>query len=221
LAGFTPQNEPLLRRIAADPKGWTLDAPTEIQEGAAWYGRLNSLFSADDISEIIMYHRVRLTVQQIQADCDIPSCDLVYKTIRGVQVNYMDRHDQLIMLPVDYEILKFHAPGVARQFFRVVQLDYSYDLHRLSEEEEALPTTYNQVAELAQVAVYASLGTESFNWEPTPDGGWRGSYVFDREHPDKITLYLAMAWKDGEPTDYVTFEAMHPDPSRFPWRASR
>lgn len=218
LAGIPMHAKDVWQRIAADPQGWALDAPEEVIEGANWYGNISKTFGSYGMAQIMAYQNVRDIIQELQRNFNISSCHLVQKNIRGVEINYMDRDEQLLMMPVDYEILEYYARRVIYKFLKVIKLQpEKYNLCQINDEEE-LPTTYSQVRSLASSSVYAWISTESLNWEKMPDGSWTGHYVCDRLNPDKITLHVSTFWDEGEPGDYITFEARHPDPTRFPYR---
>lgn len=219
LAGMAPYHQDTLRRVIADPQGWTIGTTPEVQQGMNFYGKLGQIFKPEDLQGIFVYHRVRDVVNELQQFIGASSIRTKSKIIRSEIISYYDKEDQMTMIAGDKEILKKSVKSIVEQYLMLIKKAPKYDLVRLANDEEELPTSYAQILEYAEGACYAWIGTESIDWKPNAtNDGWSGGFI-ERPEPDKISLHLAMTWKGDQAEDYITFEASHSDKSRFPWLA--
>jgi hypothetical protein len=198
----------MLNRIMADPKGWALDAPQAIQDGAEFYSRLAKMFNTNAMTGIFTYHSIRGNIQAIQRALNISGVVEKNISIRDRLFSYPEHYDQLDLLESDRRRLRNAAPKVVNFFLEVISIKPKFDLFIETDDDELIPVdTFNAPNELLAAEIY----TDSYEWEKAAEGHWTGRSV-KKLHPDKIKLNLQLG--DDEWLYYV---AEHPDKSRFPW----
>ena len=221
LAGIQPDNVSTLRRIASDPEGWAIGACPEIHKGAAWYGIVGKMFGTDDMQDLLVYHRIREHVQNLQLRLGISGIYNRYTSIRDQMIAYPDRESQLVMVEEDYGILKAAVAPMIEYFLKVTAIEPSYQIVQIIEivqiigedEEIEIPLNPRGVRALGSLAEYAYIESESHNWQPSPDEGLISQDValyHKEEHPRTITLTLYCGWEDGMECDRVDIKAYHP-----------
>ena len=217
LAGIQPDNVSTLRQIASDPKDWAIGAGPEIHKGAAWYGIVGKMFGAEDMQDLLVYHRIRSHVQNLQLRLGISGIYNRYASIRDQMIAYPDRESQLVMVEEDYGILKAAVPAMIEYFLKVTAIEPSYQIVQIIEivqigedEEIEIPLKPRGVRALGSLAEYAYIESESHNRQPSPDEGLAGKSValyHTEEHPHTITLTLYCGWEDGMECDRVDIKA--------------
>ncbi|BAS59906.1 hypothetical protein NIES2135_20630 [Leptolyngbya boryana NIES-2135] len=207
-----------LRRFAADPKGWALDAPEEVQEGAGWYQKLGSFIKPEGMASIMLYHQIRDHVQLLQQEKQISGIVGERETgLLGHYVTVVDFNDQLLQLPEDLSRIADSAKKVVQLFLDVMPAQQDrYALYKdaTGDDKTYEPVGLSEVLSLLNAATEASLYSECQNWRVMEEGGWR-SVSCDRNpdlDPDEIRLTI-----DTE-NDSHRFIAESRDASRFPWR---
>ncbi|MBD2451840.1 hypothetical protein H6G76_32920 [Nostoc sp. FACHB-152] len=100
LGNGSTQDEEMIRRIMADPKGWCIDAPADVQQGAKFYERLGKMFDADFSTDLFVYHRVRDNIHQLQHKLGISGVSDRNVSMRDRLFSYPAAEDQLILLVV-------------------------------------------------------------------------------------------------------------------------
>lgn len=210
LGNGSTQDEEMIRRIMADPKGWCIDAPADIQQGAKFYDRLDKMFDADFSKDLFVYHCVRDNIQQIQQNLGISGVTQRHISIRDHLFSYPAPEDQLILLECDRVTLQNAVPGVIKYFLELVQMSPTYNLFFVDENENKIPTTVALVEDAAASAVKAEIYSESYNWKPTNTNCWEGKPA-PQLHPDEIHLILYLDWDENK---FMFFDAHHPDISR-------
>ncbi|MBG1262255.1 hypothetical protein F8S20_25795 [Nostoc sp. BAE] len=221
LGNGSSEDEEIIRRILSDPKGWCLDAPAEVKEGAKFYDNMGKMFGPGFGTDLFLYHTVRDNIQQLQKRLGISGVRTRNISVR-VRPGRCRRHrlfsyptveDQLITLDEDRVTLQQAVPEIIKYFASLVQMQPAYKLFLVDEKEQKTSVSVTTVENAASKTVIADIYTESYNWELTGANCWRGKSV-ERLDPDEIRLTLHLDWDENE---FIFFEAQHPDMSRFPW----
>jgi hypothetical protein len=207
------EDEEILRRILSDPKGWCMDAPAEVKEGAKFYDNMGKMFGPSFRTDLFLYRTVRDNIQQLQKNLGISGVRVINISVRDRLFSYPTVEDQLITLDEDRVTLQQAVPEIIKYFVSLVQMQPAYRLFLVNREEQKTPVSVTAVENAASSVVIAEIYTESYSWELTSANCWRGKSV-ERLDPDEIRLTLHLDWDENE---FIFFEAQHPDLSRFPW----
>jgi hypothetical protein len=212
LGDVSNEDEEILRRILSDPKGWCLDAPAEVKEGAKFYD-MGKMFGPRFGTDLFLYHTVRDNIQQLQKSLGISGVRMRNISVRDRLFSYPTVEDQLITLDEDRVTLQQAVPEIINYFISLVQMQPAYRLFLVDEKEQKTSVSVTAVENAASKTVIAEVYTESYNWELAGANCWRGKSV-ERLDPDKIRLALHLDWDENE---FIFVEAQHPDLRRFPW----
>ncbi|MBE9036033.1 hypothetical protein [aff. Roholtiella sp. LEGE 12411] len=207
------EDEEIVHRIMADPKGWCLDADDEVHEGAKFYDKMGKMFGSNFGADLFIYHSIRDNIQELQQRLGISGVKTKNISVRDRLFSYPTVDDQLITLESDRIILKQAVPEIIKYFVSLVQMQPAYELSLVSEDEQKIPTSVATVEGYAPMTFSADIYAESCSWEKSGDNCWQGKSTF-RKDPDKIRLFLHLDHNDQE---FICFEAVHPDKNRFPW----
>lgn len=213
LGNGSSEDEEIIRRILSDPKGWCLDAPAEVKEGAKFYDNMGKMFGPHFETDLFLYHTVRDNIQQLQKNLGISGVRVINISVRDRLFSYPTVEDQLITLDEDRLTLQQAVPEIIKYFVSLVQMQPAYKLFLVDREEQKTSVSVTAVKNAASNVVIAEIYTESYNWELTGANCWRGKSV-ERLDPDEIRLTLHLDWDENK---FIFFEAQHPDLSRFPW----
>lgn len=219
LAGIEPSplNREIGRRIMADPKGWCLDAPEDVQKGCSFYASMSTLLNPSSAETIFRYHVIRDNVGVIQDLLGVSSriADRTV-TLFDKSVTIADFDCQLIANEND----KLQKQSDSRKLcdFFITQMtgkpDYEL-LEELEDGEEYRSISIGEVFAATQDIEEASLFSESRNWIPDDRfGGWL-AVPCDRcpnTNPDEVTLHFKTKGKESR-----AFQASHLAPARRPW----
>lgn len=212
LGNGSSEDKEIIRRILSDPKGWCMDAPAEVKEGAKFYD-MGKMFAPGFGTDLFLYHTVRDNIQQLQKRLGISGVRTRNISVRDRLFSYPTVEDQLITLDEDRVTLQQAVPEIIKYFASLVQMQPAYKLFLVDQEEQKIPTSVTTVENAASKTVIAEIYTESYNWELTGANCWRGKSI-ERLDPDEIRLTLHLDWDENE---FIFFEAQHSDLSRFPW----
>ncbi|MBC6434197.1 hypothetical protein FM036_27685 [Nostoc sp. HG1] len=212
LGNGSSEDEEIVRRILSDPKGWCMDAPAEVKEGAKFYD-MGKMFAPRFGTNLFLYHTVRDNIQQLQKRLGICGVRVRNISVRDRLFSYPTVEDQLVIQESDRLTLQQAAPEIIKYFISLVQIPPEYKLFLVDREEQKIPASVSTVENAASSAVIAKIYTESYNWELTGANCWRGKSV-ERLDPDEIRLTLHLDWDENQ---FIFFEAQHPNLSRFPW----
>lgn len=205
------QDKEIMRRIMSDPKGWTLDAPEEVKDGAEYYAKLGKIISAKDLTDMFTYHVIRDNIQSIQKELNISGIIERHLSICDRILSFHISCSQLSLIETDRVILSQEIPKVVDFFLDVTKLDDQYELSIDDEEGNPHPCNDSKVCEIAGIAIDASVASESNEWTKVGNEMWNGKHA-NRLHPDRITLYLGLTDDETE-----IIEANHIDKTRKPW----
>lgn len=214
LAGIAPEQLNIFRRIMTSPDEFDIvqDAPDKPD----FYQRIGSAFGADAMCEIAIYHRIRSNLRHLQTTLGISALHSRCYAIRDKLFSVQDYEWQLELMPRDRVHLKAEVPRIVSYFLSLVG---DYDLFRELDDESVEPLGDVDLHAIALTAEYAWINSESYNWQPQPNGGYRGQSDA-RIDPDSISLSLQI-WdkKDNDFSSYYRVCAEHRDKSRFPWKS--
>ncbi|WP_341530065.1 hypothetical protein WKK05_12635 [Nostoc sp. UHCC 0302] len=59
LGNSSSEDEEIIRRILSDPKGWCIDAPADVQQGAKFYDSMGKMFGPRFGTDLFLYHSIR------------------------------------------------------------------------------------------------------------------------------------------------------------------
>ncbi|AUB42010.1 hypothetical protein COO91_08108 [Nostoc flagelliforme CCNUN1] len=213
IGNSSSEDEEIIRRILSDPKGWCIDAPADVQQGAKFYDSMGKMFGPHFGTDLFLYHTVRDNIQQLQKSLGISGVRMSSISVRDRLFSYPTVEDQLITLDEDRATLAQAVPEIIKYFVSLVQMRPAYRLFLVDQEEQKTSVSVTAVENAASKAVIADISTESYNSSLTGANCWRGKSV-ERLDPDEIRLTLHLDWDENE---FIFFEAQHPDLSRFPW----
>ncbi len=207
------------QRFMADPKGWTLDAPEGVKQGAEYYHNLSTVFqkSGNDMStamaDMFFYHSIRDNIQELQKNKGI-SCIKGKRLIELLNgsIEVHDFCDQLELVGNDAELMEQDARKIVNLFLSEMTQTNNYEY----EDEEQKTVSIGEIFECCQTRIIeAGIYTECINWVKSSDGfGWVSNGVTEHDpvkDPTKITLHIETE------DDTKSFHAIHVDKSRFPW----
>ncbi|WP_414573798.1 hypothetical protein [Nostoc sp. CCY 9925] len=212
LGNGSSEDEEIVRRILSDPKGWCMDAPAEVKEGAKFYD-MGKMFGPRFGTDLFIYHTVRDNIQELQKRLGISGVRMRNISVRDRLFSFPTVEDQLITLDEDRLTLQQAVPEIIKYFVSLVQMQPAYKLFLVDEKEQKISVSVIAVENAASKTVIAEVYTESYNWELTGANCWRGKSV-ERLDPDEIRLTLHLDWDENE---FIFFDAHHPDPKRCPW----
>ncbi|MCC5664873.1 hypothetical protein LC653_13325 [Nostoc sp. CHAB 5784] len=218
LGNGSSEDEEIIRRILSDPKGWCIDAPADVQQGAKFYDNMGKMFGPRFGTDLFLYHSIRDNIQELQKSLGISGVRTRNISVRVRPwrwrshrlFSYPTVEDQLVTLESDRVTLQQAVPEVVNYFISLVQIQLAYRLFLVDKKEQKTPASISAVENAASRAVIAEIYTESFDWELTGINCWRGKSV-ERLDPDKIRLTLHLDWDENE---FIFFDAHHPDPKR-------
>ncbi|MBU7586871.1 MAG: hypothetical protein KAF91_29140 [Nostoc sp. TH1S01] len=221
LGNSNAEDEEIIRRILADPKGWCLDASETVQEGAQFYDSMGKMFGTNFGTNLFLYHRVRDNIQELQKRLGVSGVSPRNISIRDRLFTYPAPEDQLMLLECDAcgnvkderATLQNAVPEIVKYFLEIVQMSPIYNLFFVDEDEKKIPTSVAIVEDAAARAVKAEIYSESYNWKPTNTNCWEGKPA-PQLHPDEIHLILHLDWDENK---FMFFDAHHPDINRWPW----
>ncbi len=217
LAGieFDANLEPFLRRLAADPKGWSIGAEG-VQDGADYYQRIGTILNGEAVAAIMVYRQIRDKVQELQVAKGISSIVGTREIkLMGQSTATVVDNDQLIRLPQDLHPIAESARRTIQLFVNAVLTSDRYSLYEIDEDDDIQVVSTSQICDLLRTTSEASLHPECHDWQDEGGGTWR-AVPCDRDKefdPDQIKLYV---WTDED--NCRLFVAEHTDVSRFPWR---
>jgi len=206
------KDDEIIHRIMTDPKGWCLDAPASVHEGARFYDSIGKMFGPNFGTELFLYHRIRDNIQDIQKNLVISGVSQRNISIRDRLFSYPTVEDQLLTLESDRIILQKAVPEIIQFFVSLVQIAPAYNLFLVNKDKRNIYASVTTVESYAPKAVIADIYAESCNWEKSEHNCWRGKSTF-RKDPDEVHLYLHLDHKENE---IIYFKAVYPDLSRFP-----
>ena len=196
----------IMRRIMADPKGWTLNASEDVKKGAEYYDRLGQLFGTQDLTDLFTYHVIRDNIQAIQKELSISGVIDHHVSIRDHLFSYKQEEGQLEILEFDHKILKMEVPKIVDFFLKILDIEPKYSLFRENNDENLISCDKSEIFELLDYSFKASIICESCEWEKCDDG-WRGKFI-SKKDPDKIKLLL---YPSNDDKGITCFVAVHPD----------
>ncbi|MCC5670928.1 hypothetical protein LC653_46115 [Nostoc sp. CHAB 5784] len=161
------EDEEILRRILSDPKGWCLDAPAEVKEGAKFYDNMGKMFGPSFGTDLFLYRTVRDNIQQLQKNLGISGVRVINISVRDRLFSYPTVEDQLITLDEDRLTLQQAVPEIINYFISLVQMQPAYKLFLVDEKEQKNSASVTAVENAASKTVIAEVYTESYNWELT------------------------------------------------------
>lgn len=205
------KHDEIIHRIMTDPKGWCLDAPSSVHEGARFYDSMGKMFGPNFGTELFLYHRIRDNIQDIQKNLDISGVSQRNISIRDRLFSYPIVEDQLLTLESDRIILQKAVPEIIQFFVSLVQIAPAYNLFLVNKDKRNIHASVTTVESYAPKAVIADIYAKSCNWEKSEQNCWRRKSTF-RKDPDEVHLYLHLDHKENE---IIYFKAVYPDLSRF------
>lgn len=205
------KHDEIIHRIMTDPKGWCLDAPSSVHEGARFYDSMGKMFGPNFGTELFLYHRIRDNIQDIQKNLAISGVSQRNISIRDRLFSYPTVEDQLLTLENDRIILQKAVPEIIQFFVSLVQIAPAYNLFLVNKDKRNIHASVTTVESYTPKAVIADIYAESCNWEKSEQNCWRGKSTF-RKDPDEVHLYLHLDHKENE---IIYFKAVYPDLSRF------
>ncbi|YAF98980.1 MAG: hypothetical protein AB3A66_28710 (plasmid) [Nodularia sp. CChRGM 3473] len=211
--GDGDEDEEIINRIMTDPKGWCFDAPETVQEGAQFYDSMGKMFGTNFGADLFLYHRVRDNIQELQKSLGISGVSQKNISIRDRLFSYPVVEDQLFTLESDRLALQNAVPEIIKYFVSLVQISPAYNLFLVDEDERKISAAVAKVEEATARAVRAEIYTESHDWTQTGANCWQGNHAYKID-PDEIHLCLHLDWEENE---FIFFDALHPDPTRWPW----
>ncbi|YAF98944.1 MAG: hypothetical protein AB3A66_28505 (plasmid) [Nodularia sp. CChRGM 3473] len=209
------KDDEIINRIMTDPKGWCLDAPAEVHEGARFYDSMGKMFGPNFGTDLFLYHSIRDNIQDLQKNLGISGVSQRNISIRDRLFSYPTVEDQLLTLESDHIILQKAVPEIIQFFVSLVQMPPAYSLFLVNKDESNIHASISTVESYLPQTIRADIYAESTDWEPTNDNCWRGKSAY-RLEPDKIRLYLHLGLEKNE---LIYFDAYHPGLERFSWLA--
>jgi hypothetical protein len=211
LGNGNAKHDEIIHRIMTDPKGWCLDAPSSVHEGARFYENMGKIFGPNFGTELFLYHTIRDNIQDTQKNLAISGVSQRNISIRDRLFSYPKIEDQLLTLDSDRIILQKAVPEIIQFFVSLVQIAPAYNLFLVNKDKRNIQASVTTVESYAPKAVIADIYAESCNWEKSEQNCWRGKSTF-RKDPDEVHLYLHLDHKENE---IIYFKAVYPDLSRF------
>jgi len=217
LAGISPEHLNTFKRIVVSPEEFDIQQDEEGKPD--FYQRIGSVFGADALCEIAIYHRIRANLRHLQSGLGISSLHSRSYAIRDKLFSVQDYDCQLELMSRDRIQLKNEVPRIVEYF---LSLTGNYQLFRELNDESLEPLGDDiDLPAIALTSEYAWIHSQSYSWELQPNGGYSG-HSSHRLDPDEISLCLQV-W-DSQDNDFSSFyrvKAEHRDPSRFPWRLAK
>jgi hypothetical protein len=228
LLGTTPDTASFLRRLAADPKGWTEPENTERMKGAEWYEGMKS-FGIDDLglSQIMSYHCIRDNIQSEQERRGISAIEGESSfTLLGHKFTTLCHSYQLKLTHRDVQSISQASQQMLRELILLMTDQVErYDLTEVLDESQGTtkPASLGDLLDLVPLSSRCFITAGCSDW--VRDGeGWRAVPCErnDETNPDEITLCIGIGETDFDTPDqgvkeYRDFVFEHKDKSRFPW----
>jgi hypothetical protein len=189
LGNGSSENEEIIRRILSDPKGWCINAPADVQQGAKFYDSMDKMFGPRFGTELFLYHSIRDNIRSIQKSLGVSGVRTRNISVRDRLFSYPTVEDQLITLDEDRVILQQAVPFVINYFINLVQIQPAYRLFLVDKKEQKTPASVSAVKNAVSRAIIAEIYIESIDWELTGANCWQGKSV-ERVDPDEIRLTL-------------------------------
>lgn len=165
---------------------------------------LHSLGGVEAILEFNAYFEIREQVQVYQAEHNVSGLTLSKFSANGIDLEYLDHDDQLLLMDGDRPILKEQASAVLDAFFAA---SFGYTFYLEQGDETLTPVTRDRIESLKQRATHAYLYHQSVAW-----AGDTGRFV-DLDDPDEITIVINTD-DPGSDQTRLYFVALHPDLDR-------
>ena len=229
LAGIAHEGAATLRRIAADPIGWTQDSHSEeIRAGGEWYAGMGSVLGAESLQTILLYHQIRDNLQEAQRRKGISGLNMTQEwKLFGKSIAVPASDWQLYVMPFDLPVLR----AGAQQVFELLTLQMPRHLERYDLLEDMSDDgdgdwqscSFDEILSLKDRVTACRVTPECRDWVPHGERAWR-AVSCDREpdcDPDEIRIQIGLddlIVGSGDAVRYRSFLFEHKDKSRFPWR---
>lgn len=198
-----------LRRICADPKGWS---KPEHHEGAQYYENIGSILGADGLSDVLVYQQIRTNIWSLQRELGLSAyAGEVRKYCLFGQEMEVDREDWQLQMNATDKARKIEN---ARKLFDwalpiLASNCERYDLTRdLSQGnmEDYEPAQFGAIYELRHRVVTFHLGSRSCDWRSCGNDSYRGIPCDRHEHdnPDRIEVSIGL-----DKIDHCTGDAVN------------
>lgn len=170
LAGLPISEADTLKAVIRRPSEFGDLSP----ESEAYHQNMSALLGCDGMTDMIVHHMIRDNLNYLQQLLGISCLEPRSYAVRDCLFTTQDYNSQLQILESDRLALKSEAPRVAAYFELVAE---GYTVEQEMDDDTTQPFDIADLAGMASIAEYAWVYAESFDWEPTSDGGYVGRPV--------------------------------------------